>query len=354
MSEAVGDLDQLAERLQADWSNLTRARELAVAKQTELRDALKEMDSGDTSIIVFGSLGRGEFTAGSDIDWTVLIDGYADPKHYDLSRRIGEVIAARATRPVGREGTFGTMVFSHDLVHEIGGEDDTNQNTTRRILLLLESRVVGREDAYRRVVRNVLNRYLLEDRGLWRGAGHRVPRFLQNDFARYWRTMAVDFAYKLRTRSGKGWAIRNIKLRISRKLTYVSGLLACYRCHLDYSEEQRETIFSGPNGQKEILEHLEAIFQKTPLEIVASVLLRYQHLDEAARKILDSYDEFIGMLADEGIRTHLENLTEDRADHDEIYQRARQLSHTFRDGLAAFFFDPNSEMDVLTKNYGVF
>jgi hypothetical protein len=47
-------------------------------------------------------------------------------------------------------------------------------------------------------------------------------------------------------------------------------------------------------------------------------------------------------------------LTEGLADDDATYQRARQLSHSFRDGLLAFFFDPNSELDVLTKNYGVF
>jgi predicted nucleotidyltransferase len=203
-------LDELEKRLKADWVHLKQAREFAAKKREELHEALKDLDSEDTSIVVSGSLARDEFTSGSDIDWTLLIDGSADPKHHDLTKRIGDVISGIAKKPVGQERTFGAMVFSHDLVHEIGGEDDTNLNTTRRLLLLLESQAVGRHDAYRRVVRNVLSRYLLEDRGFWRGSGHRVPRFLQNDFARYWRTMAVDFAYKLRTRSGEGWAIRNI------------------------------------------------------------------------------------------------------------------------------------------------
>jgi predicted nucleotidyltransferase len=347
-------LDELERRLGLEWANLRRTRELAGAKRQELQHALADLDSEDTSIVVSGSLARDEFTEGSDIDWTLLIDGLSDPRHYDLTSKIVEVVRQVAAKEVGREGTFGSMVFSHDLVHEIGGEDDTNRNTTRRLLLLLESRVVGREDAYRRVVRNILNRYLLEDRGFWRGSGHRVPRFLQNDFARYWRTMAVDFAYKLRTRSGKGWAIRNIKLRMSRKLIYVSGLLACFRCHLDYTPEDRGRIFCDPNRRQEVIEHLEGIFRLTPLEIVANELLRYPHLDGAAKKILNSYDEFVGILSDAEARTHLEQLTEADADADDIYQRARGLSHMFRDGLLEFFFDPKSEMEELTKNYGVF
>jgi hypothetical protein len=97
--------------------------------------------------------------------------------------------------------------------------------------------------------------------------------------------MAVDFAYKLRKRSGKGWAIRNIKLRMSRKLIYVSGLLACFSFHLDFSDGQRETLFADPNRQHEVIEALERIFQATPLEIIAAVFDRFTHLDGTARKI---------------------------------------------------------------------
>lgn len=347
-------VEQLEQRLHADWSHLRRARLAAAETKAGLQKALAGLDSEDTSVVVSGSLGRGEFTSGSDIDWTLLIDGSADPRHHDLFREIEMKVKPLAFKGPGSEGTFGSMVFSHDLIHEIGGEDDTNRNTTRRLLLLLESRAVGRKDAYERVVRNILNRYLLEDRGLWKGSGHRVPRFLQNDFARYWRTMAVDFAYKLRKRAGKGWAIRNIKLRMSRKLIYVSGLLACYRCHLDYLPEERSAIFGDADRHKEVVEHMEKVFRETPLDIVAGVLLGYTHLETAAKKIFDSYDGFLGLLADDQSRAHLEALTEEQAEDDETYQRARGFSHIFRDGLLEFFFDPKSELDNLTKNYGVF
>jgi len=96
------------------------------------------------------------------------------------------------------------------------------------------------------------------------------------------------------------------------------------------------------------------VFRETPLEIVAEVLLRYPPLDDAAKKIFSSYDEFLGILVDDESRGHLESLTESQADTDEVYQRARQLSHSFRDGLFDFFFAPDSELEVLTKNYGVF
>ncbi len=246
------------------------------------------------------------------------------------------------------------MVFSHGLIHEIGGEDDTNRNTTRRLLLLLESRTVGRGEAYNRVVRGILDRYLLEDRRFWKGSGHRVPRFLQNDFARYWRTMTVDFAYKLRNRAGKGWAIRNIKLRMSRKLLYVSGLLACFRCHLDYDDTERLRVYDDPRRKGEVIARLQSVFEETPLEILAGALLRYPHLDESARRILQAYDEFVGILADDTQRKHLDKLGEEEAENDEIFQRARGVSHDFRDGLLELFFDEQSGMNDLTRNYGVF
>jgi predicted nucleotidyltransferase len=121
------NLAQLEKRLGVDWTHLRKARELAASKRLELQQALAHLDSEDTSIVVSGSLARDEFTAGSDVDWTLLIDGPSDPGHYALTKKIEDVVRSVAAKEVGQEGTFGTMVFSHDLVHQIGGEDDTTE-----------------------------------------------------------------------------------------------------------------------------------------------------------------------------------------------------------------------------------
>jgi hypothetical protein len=100
---------------------------------------------------------------------------------------------------------------------------------------------------------------------------------------------------------------------------------------------------------------LDVLFRvSTPLEILASNFIQLEHLEPTARKLFGSYDAFIGILADSGKRQRLEEVTEQEADADPVYQEARSLSHDFRDALMELFFDTSSSMNELTKNYGVF
>jgi hypothetical protein len=342
-------------RVGAKWLNIGEACDLSCRTRSELAKSLVGVDSEDTSIIVSGSLARNEFTSGSDIDWSLLVDGFADANHQKVCEMIAPIIKERAGKDPGREGTFGKLVFSHELVHQIGGEDDTNGNTTRRLLLLLESTAVGRPDAHRRVITNVLQRYIFEDDGFVNGSGkYHVPRFLLNDFARYWRTMAVDFAYKRRSRAGSGAAIRNLKLRMSRKLLYASGLLSCFGCHLKLL--QRPTLFpcESTGYTHECVACLHESMRRTPLEILAEVFLRFPELDVVGRTVFGAYDEFLGMLASQEIRHALDQLPPRPNPDDPVWSRARDVSHRFSDGLLALFFDSKSGLYELTRMYGVF
>ncbi len=348
-------IDELQERLGADWKMIAKAREHAVTSRARLKEKLSGLDSEDTSIVVFGSLARDEFTSGSDIDWTLLVDGQASPEHLDNVLEITKYVREVEGKPPGQEGTFEGLASSHDLIHKIGGSDDTNRNTTQRILLLLESATIGRRDAHDRVVKNVLRRYVEEDYGLMRLSGpFYIPRFLQNDIARYWRTVAVDFAYKQRQREDKGWALRVTKLRMSRKLTYVSGLLTCFSCHFELFKGSKDT-FDESSRALAIVEYLFNYSQKTPLEILAHVLNRFPHLDELARDLFDTYNEFLEMLDDEQKRDYLKNLQRDKITDDQIYEDTRRLGHNFQDSLTKLFLEENdTPLFEMTKAYGVF
>ena len=102
----------------------------------------------------------------------MLVDGIADPIHHELFIEADRRIRDMAAKGVGSEKTFATFVSSHDLIHNIGGEEDTNNNLTRRLLLLLESAPLVGSVTHERVMRNILKRYLLEDRSFWRKNGH--------------------------------------------------------------------------------------------------------------------------------------------------------------------------------------
>lgn len=210
----------------------------------------------------------------------------------------------------GPTGTFGNMAFSHEIVHQIGGQSDTNKNTTQRILLLLESTPIGeRREAYDRVIRAVIDRYLDEDtHPLNRDSkSYRVPRFLLNDIVRFWRTMAVDFASKQRDRDGKGWGLRNAKLRMSRKLIFASGLLVCFSSSLD--PDLQNKISTDPNDVRfQLGNHIRDYVQLTPLEILERSTKRYSIPDSVAKELFDSYTKFLRVLDDEASRKALDEL----------------------------------------------
>ena len=105
-------VETLGLKLGRKWDHLRTARALAIQERQTLQGYLSEFTNADTSIVVVGSLGRDEFTPGSDVDWTLLIDGIADPGHLDVALEIRKKLGTLGRKSPGREGTFGSSVQS--------------------------------------------------------------------------------------------------------------------------------------------------------------------------------------------------------------------------------------------------
>lgn len=80
MEESTSTLQRLEGRLGVRWPAIARARTETAERLRQLDLGLAEFTSEDASVVVFGSLARGEYTSGSDLDWTLLVDGQTYPE----------------------------------------------------------------------------------------------------------------------------------------------------------------------------------------------------------------------------------------------------------------------------------
>lgn len=347
-------LETLEQQLGTNWNAIRSARTRTEDVVQRLSAALADLHDATCSVVVTGSLGRGEATEGSDADWVLLVDGPSDPEHAILARRIETRVREIVPKEVGPTGTFGSIVASHELVHYIAGTRDSNENLTRRILLLAESRALTNPLVRERVIRNILARYVLHDRSVPSRSGRRqvVPHFLLNDVVRYWRTMASDYASKMWERSRKGWGIRNVKLRFSRKLLYIWGLLAAFAGELFAPPD----LHKVENGDQYFLMLAELIRSQTdvaPLELLARVVLETGDRD-VADAIFSSYDQFLSVLADADAREQLEAVRFEDALGNPAYASLRVASQNFRQGVTQLFFDVHPQLKKLIRDFGVF
>lgn len=355
--------EEMRERLSLDLAEIVAARKEAegVLEQLEkiLETSLTELRLPSTvSLVVFGSLARREWTSGSDVDWTLLVDGPADPEHFTIATRIADALQDSELTSPGSTRTFGTLISSHELIHNIGGLEDTNQNMTRRILLLLESCAVVGADIRTKVLKAILNRYLVCGPGVSdpSDTAPGVPRFLLNDVVRLWRTFAVDYAAKKWERSDKGWALRNIKLRVPRKLTFSKGLLLCLdrelfsgTSHWPADEESESDLRT-----ELLVNRYAALCELSPLDLLSRLLLSFSS-KETATSLLTGYNDYLGIVNDTKLRKHLDEDVEfENAMNDPQFRNARNVSRGFGNAMQKLFFEESDELTQLTQKYGVF
>jgi predicted nucleotidyltransferase len=346
-------LDKLRGDDSSRWPNIAAANSLSRDKLALIAEMARDVLPRDEgSLVVFGSLARREFTQGSDVDWAVMIDGRADSGHLKVVHSLKSELKKAGFEEPGPTEVFGGLVFSHDLIHAIGGDEDTNKNMTRRLLLLLESASVDASESERvhnRIVNGVLHRYVVEDASFTSGNSRKngIPRFLLNDVVRFWRTMAVDYANKYRSREGQKWALRNIKLRMSRKLLFISGFLMCISWALNEIEDHDEEFIV-----QQLVGYLRRWTQRPPLESLATIVQRYA--PSLTAEIFDNYDSFLALLGDEKKRELLEKLGPDDAYKDSVFLEARQVATNFDEALIKLLFRSDDKITQLAEKYGVF
>lgn len=347
-------LYELRRKIDLDCTTIDKAIAETDEKLKYLGEMLlpdKRSVAEDVSIVFFGSVARGECTSKSDLDWIVLVDGQVDEQHFRTYQNTRSALLEAGEIPPGSSGLFGGLGFSHDIVHRIGGNDDSNRNLTLRMLLLLESVSIGDDSARKRVVRAILRRYLADDPSwTWKSDG-KVPRFFLNDCVRFWRTMAVDFADKYHDQAGEKWALRNAKLRFSRRLIFLVSLFACFSWHLHrqdgVSHKAAETVDIAQL-------HFAQYLSRPPLEIIADELLLQAVPAQICKDLISSYNEFLTILDDENSRKELSELPRDVAEKSDLFQQIRKTSHRFRDAAIGWLFDTDKNLFSMVRDYGIF
>lgn len=322
-------LERLAAATGACFPNLARARALTGERLVERRSRLSQLShDDDTSIVLMGSWGRSELTSGSDDDYMVLVHGPKREKVHPDRLALEPIL----DKSPGMQGVFGEPVASVEMVGNIGLEDDSNSNLTRRMLFLLESVCATGCAVYGSVRQKLFDRYLDES-----VKDFSAPRFLLNDLIRYWRTVCVDFAGKERQGPGK-WGLRNAKLRTSRKLLFASGLLPVLECSSLEVAEMRA--------------FLDARMCMPPADRVAEAFLAHGAADAGGRALV-AYDRFVGMLDDTSRRDELEAVTRSEAHDSPAFLEAKRLGKEIEQGLLALLFECEP-FPQLVRDYAIF
>lgn len=326
---ALSPLERLSEASGREFPNLLAARAATREGLASRRHDLSELQADDdVAVVLMGSWGRAEVTRGSDDDFMVLVrDGERDEVRPSI-----EDVAQILDESPGSEGAFGKRVASEHLVQRIGLPEDSNDNLTRRMLLLLESVSVAGHDIHEAVRTELADRYLDES-----VKDYRPPRFLLNDVIRYWRTICVDFAGK-EYKGPEKWGIRNAKLRTSRKVLFASGLLPVFECARYTADDMRGFL-------KEQL-------SQPPSDRIAQSFLDHDAADLGGRA-LGAYDEFVGLLNDHTFRGELSAVTRDTAARSEAFQHAARLGKELERGMLALLFETD-ELSKLARDYVVF
>ena len=285
-----------------------RCSEYSRCTLEKLRNRLADLSLGDRVVLICGSYARREASENSDTDFFILSnDTNGDSSLLSKVRcAVKEVVPNKPSK----NGPFDDSVDRKKMLENMGGDDDTNPNMTHRILFLLEGEWLYNKEGLRDFRREILKRYIREEM-----SDHQLALFLLNDVIRYYRTIAVDYEFKVT--EGKPWGIRNIKLIFSRKLLYASGLFS--------------VAMTADRAREDKIGILEDLFELPVMERMISICGRSR-----MEAVLNSYNRFLEKLEDSDTREHLVNLQASER-NDPLFRGLKNEGHHFTRELLKLF-----------------
>lgn len=281
----------------------------------QMREIATDMfgDHPNYLIGVNGSVARRECTGGSDVDLFFLVNGkikisdarQAQDAYRTRLKSVGLIMPAHG-------GVFENPLNINQLLKTIGGDQDTNEFITRRMLFLLEGEWTFNQKLFEGTRTRLIERYVADDLD-----AHKLSLFLLNDVIRYWRTICVDFEHKTAA-ADKPRAIRLVKLRFSRMLLYLGGVAAVSQTKgLEVAEKRQR---------------LEELFAMSTIARLQSIF------GLAMNKPLARYGRFLEQLDDADIRTQLK-LPGEQGLQTAVYQELSDEARAFKKDLLDMLMD---------------
>lgn len=198
---------------------------LAISRDVDLPDIQ------DLCIYITGSYGRLEAHEYSDLDlFFVSKSGSSMHPIPKVDKALSDSVVIKACRSLKfpeftKGGEYLEIHYMSDMLSDLGSPADDYRNLfTARMLLLLESRPVLRNENYDDVILDIIQTYF---RDYHRHETNFSPAFLVNDIQRYWKTMCLNYEHRrnradMPDRERNKSHLKNLKLKYSRLLTCFS------------------------------------------------------------------------------------------------------------------------------------
>lgn len=267
------------------------------------------------SLFCAGSIGRGDCGRLSDIDLYGIDSGTKPNSHKRRDKKLETYLKKYCSQRKFDEPStpYTKIYYIGEMLEKAGSPKDDNENLfTVRMLLLLESRPIQNESAFRKYLEQIVSLYFREK------STHEnfMPLFLLNDILRWWRTVCLNYETR-RNDITQPWRKKNINLKFSRMLTVYATVLTLITNDQITSREFVELCLRPPLERLAI--GFAAINDKEMISVFSS--------------LLNTYERFIQIKETKNI--------DDFSLNDEIKNEICALAKTFKDGLFCALWHKN-------------